>query len=168
MPKSSIKDFKGKFRVCNCLLSQPDANKSLGQSITIKIIYTGGEEYHKQFLALEFLSTLPSIILCKRKHLQTSLWQEGFMLISPLNNKKSTPTRSPTIWVEVELIRKHFLNLRVSWDFKIQEDEKQEDRNNSRHSENLKKAGSRRWCEAQNLAMEVWSNEGSIWVWLNI
>lgn len=114
MPKSSIKDFKGKFRVCNCLSSQPDANKSLGQSITIKIMYTGGKDSHKQFLALEFSSILPSIILCKRKYLQTSLWQEGFTLISPLNNKKSSPTRSPTVWVEVEFIRKHSVNLRVS------------------------------------------------------
>lgn len=54
MPKSSIKNFKDKFRVCNCLLSGADAHKNLSQSIIIKIIYSGGEEYYKQFLALEF------------------------------------------------------------------------------------------------------------------
>lgn len=58
----------------------------------------------------------------------------------------------------MELIREHFLNSRGSCDFKIQEDRKQEDRNNSRHSENLKKAASGRGREAQSLATEVRSN----------
>lgn len=108
--QESIKDLKTKFRmhyqyfIIAFLLNQMPAKILVNQSTSIKNIHTGHKEYHSSW-PYNFNICFPvqssaneniyrSIAVGHELDLLTSLWKDRLMLISLLNNMKSTPTRS--------------------------------------------------------------------------